>query len=127
MATSWRARALSGVAGSSLAVLFPHSLPNGAPWQTGGAFCCHATRRYIQSAIPFLDRKWRYRFDPSKHGISPTNRGGGKTFRFCYEVLPGFHYDVSDDHGGWFTVDVDGKRERLKHCNVTPWGLVRQG
>lgn len=73
------------------------------------------------------DRKWRYRFDRSKHGISATNRAGGKTFRFCYEVLPGFHYDVSDDRGGWFTVDIAGKRERLKHCNVTPWGRVWQG
>lgn len=72
-------------------------------------------------------RKWRYRFDPSKHGISASNREGRKTFRFCYEVLPGFHYDVVDDAGAWFYVDINGKRERLKHCNVTPWGLVWKG
>jgi hypothetical protein len=73
------------------------------------------------------DRKWRYRFDLSKHGISPPNRAGRKTFRFCYEVLQGFHYDVMDDSGGWFFVDINSKRERLKHCNVTPWGRVWRG
>jgi len=73
------------------------------------------------------ERNWRYRFDPSRHGISAQNRAGRKAFRFCYEVLSGFHYDLEEDSGGWFHIEIKGKRERLKHCNVNPWGMVWGG
>jgi hypothetical protein len=72
-------------------------------------------------------RKWRYRIDPSKHGLSSVDRAGGKVYRFCYEVPPGFHYDVTDDSGKTFIIQIDGKSQKLKHCNVTPWGRVRRG
>jgi hypothetical protein len=70
-------------------------------------------------------RKRRYRIDPSNHGRSPTSRAGRKTYRFCYEVPPGFHYDVTDDEKKPFNFTVNGKTERVTHCNVTPWGQVR--
>ena len=70
------------------------------------------------------DRKWRYRSDLSKHGIFAQNRAGRKAFRFCYEVSYGFHYDLEEDLGSWFHIDIKGKRERLKHCNVNPWGMI---
>jgi len=73
------------------------------------------------------NRKLRYRLDPAKHGLSVADRTGVKTYRFCYEVSAGFHYDVEDDLGRTFVVDIGGKPEKLKHCNVTPWGHIRRG
>ena len=55
------------------------------------------------------DRKLRYPFDPSKHGATEQNRAGRKAFRFCYEVLSGFHYDLEEDSGGWFHIEINGK------------------
>lgn len=72
-------------------------------------------------------RNRRYRIDPSKHGLSPTNRTGGKAYRFCYEVTPGFHYDVTDEEEKPFNFIINGKTERVTHCNVSPWGHVRRG
>jgi hypothetical protein len=72
-------------------------------------------------------RKWRYRIDPSKHGRSTADRAKGNSYRFRYEVPRGFHYDVVEDAGGTFTVTVDGKPHKLTHCNVTPWGHIRNG
>lgn len=71
--------------------------------------------------------KLRFRFDPSKHAVSVGGRTGAKEYRFCYEVMPGFHYDVVDDGGKAFMIEISGKPERLVHCNVTPWGHVRKG
>ena len=70
-------------------------------------------------------RKWRYRIDPLKHGLSTADRAKGGSYRFCYEVPHGFHYDVTEDSGRPFTVPIDGEPQRLTHCNVTPWGHVR--
>ncbi len=69
----------------------------------------------------------RFRFDPSKHGQSSANRAGKKSFRFCFEVPIGFHYDVALDRGGSFTVRVGGKLESVTHCNTNPWGRVWRG
>ncbi len=71
--------------------------------------------------------KLRFKFDPSKHAISASNRRGTKEYRFCYEVVPGFHYDVRDDAGKAFIIEIGGKRTAVHHCNVTPWGHVRKG
>jgi len=72
-------------------------------------------------------RKWRYRIDPSKHGLSAADRAKSKAYRFCFEVPPGFHYDVTDETGRTFSILIDGKPQRVAHCNVTPWGYVRRG
>ena len=72
-------------------------------------------------------RKLRYRVDLSMHGLSASDRAKTKSFRFCYEVPPGFHYDVTDDDGKTFIIQIDGKAERVAHCNVTPWSHVRRG
>jgi hypothetical protein len=72
-------------------------------------------------------RRLRYKFDPSKHALSEAARAGAREYRFCYEVTPGFHYDVRDDNGKAFTIEIGGKSERMTHCNVTPWGHVRKG
>ena len=72
-------------------------------------------------------RKWRYRIDPSKHGLSTADRAKSKAYRFCYEVPPGFHYDVTDDAGRTFVILIDGTPQKMAHCNVTPWGHVRRG
>jgi hypothetical protein len=73
------------------------------------------------------DRSRRYRIDPSKHGRSHSDRAQRKAFRFCYEIPPGFHYDVTEDSGRTFKIDIDGRSVTLTHCNVTPWGHVRRG
>jgi hypothetical protein len=59
------------------------------------------------------------------HGRSAADRAGSKAFRFCYEVPLGFHYDVTDDAGRTFSIQIDGKPQKVTHCNVTPWGHVR--
>jgi hypothetical protein len=72
----------------------------------------------------WLDSKrMRYKFDPGRHAMSEGARAGTRDYRFCYEVISGFHYDVRDDRGGSFI--VDGKSRPVKHCNVTPWGHIR--
>lgn len=73
------------------------------------------------------NRKRRYRFDPSRHALSAADRAQRKSYRFCYEIPSGFHYDVTDDAGREFKIDIGGKVHTLMHCNVTPWGVVRQG
>ena len=73
------------------------------------------------------NRNRRYRIDPSKHGLSESDRAQRKSFRFCWEVPPGFHYDVMDDSKRAFKIDIDGRSETVLHCNITPWGHVRRG
>jgi len=69
----------------------------------------------------------RYRFDSARHALSPTDRKKHRSFRFCYEIPAGFHYDVTDDSGKKFKIEIDGRSQTLEHCNVTPWGFVRKG
>lgn len=79
-----------------------------------------------QGGRSWLDgRNRRYRIDMSRHGRSQADRTGMKSYRFCFEMPAGFHYDVSDDSGRTFTIEIDGRRQSVTHCNVTPWGNVR--
>jgi hypothetical protein len=81
-----------------------------------------------QGIRSWLDsRNRRFRIDPSKHGRSQSDRKQRKSFRFCWEVPPGFHYDVMDDSEKAFKIDIDGRSVTLLHCNITPWGNVRRG
>lgn len=73
------------------------------------------------------DSRRRYRFDPSRHALSRADRAQRRSFRFCYEIPPGFHYDMCDDSEGEFSVVINGKTCRVTHCNVTPWGQIRRG
>jgi hypothetical protein len=72
-------------------------------------------------------RSRRFRIDPSRHALSLADRAGAKSYRFCFEIPPGFHYDVTDDQGRTFTILIDGRTEMVAHCNVTPWGRIRRG
>jgi hypothetical protein len=72
-------------------------------------------------------RKLRYRIDHSKHGRTGADRSGLKSYRFCYEVPPGFHYDVTDENGRTFSIPIDGKPQNVSHCNISPWGHIRKG
>jgi hypothetical protein len=88
----------------------------------------HHRRPDGQGGRSWLDaKKRRYRFDPALHGRSSTDRSNRKSYRFCYEVPAGFHYDVTDDDGGKFKIEIEGQSQKLTHCNVTPWGFVRRG
>ena len=69
----------------------------------------------------------RYRVDPAKHGRTPEDRAEEKSYRFCFEVPPGFHYDVANDSGRSFSVQIDGWTQSVTHCNVSPWGHIRRG
>jgi hypothetical protein len=69
----------------------------------------------------------RYRFDPARHGRSGVERQNRKSYRFCCEIPTGFHYDVTDDSGKSFKLEIDGRLCTLTHCNITPWGVVRRG
>lgn len=81
-----------------------------------------------QGSRSWLDaRNRRYRFDPARHARSAADRDNRKSFRFCYEIPAGFHYDMSEDAGKAFKIDVDDRSQTLTHCNVTPWGFVRRG
>jgi len=88
----------------------------------------HHRRPDERGGRSWLDsRNRRYRFDATRHGRSPADRAGVKSYRFCFEIPPGFHYDVCDDSGRTFTIAIDGCSQTVTHCNVTPWGKVRPG
>jgi len=81
-----------------------------------------------QGSRSWLDaRNRRYRFDPARHARSQADRDNVKSFRFCYEIPAGFHYDMTEDTGRKFKIDIGGRSETLTHCNVTPWGYLRRG
>jgi hypothetical protein len=73
------------------------------------------------------DNNRRYRVDPSKHARTTEDRAEEKSYRFCFEIPPGFHYDVADDAGRSFFVQIDGRSQSVTHCNVSPWGYIRRG
>lgn len=88
----------------------------------------HHRRPDGQGGRSWLDsRNRRYRFDPARHARSPADRANRKSYRFCYEIPAGFHYDVTDDGGRPFKIGIDGRSCTLTRCNVTPWGVVRCG
>lgn len=81
-----------------------------------------------QHGRSWLDaRRRRFRVDPSRHGRSVADRNNQKTYRFCYEIPAGFHYDVTADSGRSFEITIGGKLVTVTHCNVSPWGAVRRG
>ncbi len=81
-----------------------------------------------QGGKSWLDsRNRRFRVDPGRHGRSAADRANRKSYRFCYEIPAGFHYDVTEDAGRSFRVTIAGRLETIAHCNVTPWGAVRRG
>ena len=88
----------------------------------------HHRRPDGQGGRSWLDaRNRRYRFDPARHGRSGADRQNRKSYRFCYKIPAGFHYDVTDDSGKSFKIEIDGRLYTLTHFNVTPWGVVRSG
>lgn len=88
----------------------------------------HHWRPDAQGRRSWIDgRSRRYRIDPAKHARSQADRAKRKSYRFCFEIPPGFHYDVTDDSGKSFSIEIDGRAENVMHCNVTPWGRVRRG
>jgi len=88
----------------------------------------HHRRPDSKGVKSWLDnRNRRYQFDHSKHARSQADRAGAKSYRFCFEVPAGFHYDVTDDSGRFFVIETNGRSHRVDHFNVTPWGTVRRG
>lgn len=81
-----------------------------------------------QGGHSWLDaRNRRFRPDPSRHGRSSADRDNRKSYRFCYEIPAGFHYDVTEDSGRSFKINIGSKTETVTHCNITPWGFIRLG
>ncbi len=81
-----------------------------------------------QGGQSWLDaRNRRFRPDLSRHGRSVADRDNRRSYRFCYEIPAGFHYDVTEDSGRCFKIIIGGKTETVIHCNITPWGFVRRG
>jgi hypothetical protein len=67
-----------------------------------------------------------FKIDPNKHALYPEQRSGGKRFRFCALVPPGFHYDVVHERGNEF--NLIGRQQTYKNirrANIDPWGSVR--
>lgn len=58
------------------------------------------------------------------HGRSLEERRGLKRFRFCFEVPPGFHFDVCRTDARPFTL---ADRSEMERANIDPWGFVRPG
>jgi hypothetical protein len=87
-------------------------------------------RRRSDTGPYWLDRSGRaFRVDRSLHGRSARERSGRKLYRFCFELPPGFHYDVTGDHGGAFVIDGSDMSEGdvarhfdVARANVTPFG-----
>ena len=61
----------------------------------------------------------------ARHGVAPFPR----PWRFSYQVVPGFHFDVTSRDGrGTYVTDYDGARHAVKgsgHINVDSHGHVR--
>jgi hypothetical protein len=61
----------------------------------------------------------------ARHGLAPFPRG----WKFSYQVVPGFHFDVTSNFSRPFHVDaVDGRRHAAivdAHINIDPHGYVR--
>ena len=72
-------------------------------------------------------RQREFRNALALHGLAPAERQGRRRFRFCFEVLAGFHYDVVHNSRASFDlIDFRNTRhERLRRANVDPWGTVR--
>jgi len=88
----------------------------------------HHRRPDAQGVRSWLDnRNKRYRIAQARHGRSLADRARMKSYRFCFEIPAGFHYDVCDDSGRSFAIDIDGRRQTVTHFNVTSWGNVRRG
>jgi len=67
-----------------------------------------------------------FKIDQNKHALYPEQRLGGKRFRFCTLVPPGFHYDVVHERGNEF--NLIGRQQtykNIKRANIDPWGSVR--
>lgn len=67
----------------------------------------------------------RFSIDRGHHGRSPAERVGRRRFRYCFEVPPGFHFDVTSEAGGEFSIVGSEGRYRVHRANVDPWGSVR--
>lgn len=88
----------------------------------------HHRRPDREGIRSWLDsRNRRYRIAQARHALSEADRAGMKSYRFCFEMPPGFHYDMAEDSGRPFTIQINGRHETVTHCNVTPWGYVRRG
>jgi len=80
----------------------------------------------------YLKRYWRdanaRRFDPggARHGGHiPSER----CWKYCFEIPPGFHFDVSAELGGHISIrDAEGRvHEYTNYANVDCHGYVRSG
>jgi hypothetical protein len=87
-------------------------------------------RQHSNTGSYWLDRAGRsFRVDRSFHGRSERERRGRKPYRFCFEVPPGFHYDVVNDQGATFSINgsatADGnvvRHSNVVRANVTSFG-----
>jgi hypothetical protein len=61
------------------------------------------------------------------HARTAQERKGTASYRFCFPLPPGFHYDVVHDAGVPFEIEIDGRRESVLHVNISPFGHVRRG
>jgi hypothetical protein len=61
----------------------------------------------------------------ARHGVAPFPRA----WKFSYQVVPGFHFDVSSRVSRAFCVHAsDGRRHDVlgsRHLNIDPHGWVR--
>lgn len=64
--------------------------------------------------------------DRGGHARTPDERAGSPRYRFCFELPPGFHYDVTHEARGRFSLTgKDLLYTSIRRANVDPWGLVR--
>jgi hypothetical protein len=101
-------------------------------FEYGAKLLLDVTKRHwrhdSQGKHSWLDtRNRRFRIDPSMHAPSIADRHGRKSFRFCFEVPCGFHYDVTHEHGDYFKIELDNRIQSVRHCNISPWGHIRRG
>lgn len=75
----------------------------------------------------WVDEKHRkFTIDRAGHARTTEDRQQLRRFRFCYEVLPGFHYDVVHVRGERFSLNgLQRLHTNIMRGNVDPWGSVR--
>lgn len=105
---------------------------------------CYGQSAELTKVHNLLDKVWRrhrkkvgrkqlwmdtakrcFRWDQSRHALTPDERSGRSRFRFCFEVPAGFHYDVTHERGESFTVLGTSGSFVSRHANVDPWGGIR--
>ena len=84
-------------------------------------------RKRIEGVRLWIDCRQRvFAVDRARHGRTLGERRGEHRYRFCYQIPPGFHYDVFHVRRDTFNLHGrGGTHNSIRGANVDSWGSVR--